>query len=56
MQKYLHFGKYKNYDIYDMTTDDEINYLKWLSEQDWLSNYYQRAITKHLESKTVIHL
>lgn len=53
---YLHFGKYKGYDVYNMDTEDEIKYLKWLLEQDWLSNYYQRSITKHIESKITINI
>lgn len=46
---YLHFGKYKGEDIFRMNTDDELSYLRWLLEQEWLSEYYYNAIYKHIE-------
>jgi len=45
----LHFGKYKDEDIYQMKEENELNYLRWLIKQEWLSEYYYNAIYKHLE-------
>ncbi len=46
----LRFGKYNGCDIYKMKSGEELRYLGWLSEQDWLSEYYQNAIINHFDN------
>jgi hypothetical protein len=46
----LRFGKYNGCDIYQMKSGEELRYLGWLSEQDWLSEYYQDAIINHFDN------
>jgi len=50
----LHFGKYKDEDIYQMKEENELNYLRWLIKQEWLSEYYYNAIYKHHKHKSTI--
>ena len=44
----LPFGKHKNEDLCDI----DINYLKWLEEQDWVDQTLRKALNHEIERRT----
>lgn len=46
----LYFGKYKDRLLDSMTSQEEVNYLKWVIEQSWCKSLLKTQITSHLNS------
>lgn len=47
-EKLLPFGKYIGTKICDMWDEEQINYLRWLVEQDFLKQDLRSAVGQHL--------
>jgi hypothetical protein len=44
----IYFGKYNGREISSMVTTDEVNYLRWVTDQNWCKSLLKRQILSHL--------